>query len=218
MIYLFLGENGPAKKQQIAKIQESCALTGHALKFDYEPLYAEGLNADVLKKALLALPALAQKRLVLIRNAEELDEKNQRILLEFIKADHARLIVILETRKTDPKDDFLKKIAVGAKVMQFAAAGKTRDIWDATRAIERRHPAEALEIVNELMEDGEVPVKILGALIWFWGKCKGRVTAERFKKGLLVLQEADLNIKRSRLRAEYAIEAVVTNLSLLIGG
>ena len=59
-------------------------------------------------------------------------------------------------------------------------------------------------------------LQLMGGLVWFWGKLKQRISAEKFKKGLLHLQEADLNIKRSRIKAEYALEVLVVKLCLLI--
>ena len=56
----------------------------------------------------------------------------------------------------------------------------------------------------------------MGALVWFWGKSQDRMPGERFRKGLLVLQEADVNIKRSRLKPEYAVEVAVIKLMRLL--
>ncbi len=77
-------------------------------------------------------------------------------------------------------------------------------------------PAQALKILNELLEEGIHPLQIMGGLLWFWGKEKFRLKGDRYNKGLLVLQEADLNIKRSRLLPEHAIEVVVVKLCSLL--
>ena len=45
---------------------------------------------------------------------------------------------------------------------------------------------------------------------------KPKVSGDNFKQGLFILQEADLNIKRSRLDPEHAIETAVVKLTELI--
>ena len=216
MIYLFLGEDRPAKEQQIAKIRSACLTSNDALKFDYEILHGVKLDPDVLKKALIALPGIAPKRLILIRTVEKLDPQNKNIILEFVQGENRHAVLILDSDEIPSNNKFFNQVMAVGKVMRFAPDGKKKDIWTATRAIEQRNPSEALKIVSDLMEEGNPPLKILGALVWFWGDLKGRLPAEGFKKGLLVLQEADLNIKRSRLKPEHAVEVAVTQLSLLI--
>jgi DNA polymerase III delta subunit len=53
--------------------------------------------------------------------------------------------------------------------------------------------------------------------VWYWGK-EGRMLAKtKFERGLQALEEADLNIKRSRLNPEYAVEKLVVELMSLAG-
>ncbi len=218
MIYLFLGEDRQAKERQIAKIKADYLPSNDALKFDYELLHSIKLDPDTLKKALISLPAVAPKRLILIRSVEKLVTHNKDIILEFISTEHQHAVVILETDEAAPKNSFFDQVMASAKVMRFTPTqpGKKQNIWTATRAIENRDPAKALIVLNDLMKEGNPPLKIMGALVWFWGDQKKRLPAEGFKKGLLVLQEADLNIKRSRLKPEHAVEVAVTQLSSLV--
>lgn len=216
MVYLFYGDDRAAKEGQIAKIKADCLRSPEALKFDYEFLHGVKLDPDTFKQALIALPAVAPKRLVLVRAVEKLDAPNQAILTEFLQSPHDHVVLILETDEADLKSGFFGKVRCAAKAVCCARAGKQENVWSATRAIERRRPAEAVRILNDLMEAGDPPLKVLGALVWFWGSLKHRLPSEGFKKGLLVLQEADLNIKRSRLKPEYAVEVAVTQLSLLV--
>ena len=55
----------------------------------------------------------------------------------------------------------------------------------------------------------------MGALVWYWGKEGKACGKERFERGLKALEEADLNIKRSRLDPQYAVEKLVVELGLL---
>ena len=79
-----------------------------------------------------------------------------------------------------------------------------------------RNPVEALKILGNLLVEENHPLQIMGGLIWFWGKSRTRLSADQFKKGLMCLQEADLNIKRSRLKPEHTLEVLVVKLSSLI--
>ncbi len=60
------------------------------------------------------------------------------------------------------------------------------------------------------------PLQIMGALVWYWGKEGKACGKERFERGLKALEEADLNIKRSRLEPQYAVEKLVVELGLLL--
>lgn len=81
-----------------------------------------------------------------------------------------------------------------------------------------RSPAEALKMLTQLLEEGSHPLQILGGLVWFWGKSRERLSPAQFKKGLLALQEADLNIKRSRTRPEHSLEILIVKLASLKSG
>jgi DNA polymerase III delta subunit len=59
------------------------------------------------------------------------------------------------------------------------------------------------------------PLQVMGALVWYWGKEGRHLGKERFGRGLKALEEADLNIKRSRLDPQYAVEKLVVELGLL---
>lgn len=216
MIYLLLGDDRSAKDRKIAEIKTACLFSDDALKFDYELLSGFKLDPDVLKKALSALPAIAKTRLILIRDVEKLSSHNKNMILDFVLAENRHAELILDSDEFDPKSEFLRDAMPVVRVMRFQRRGEKKDIWSMTKSMESRNPGHALKILNTLLEEGDSPVRILGGLVWFWGSVRSRVSADGFKKGLLVLQEADLNIKRSRLRPEYAVEIAVTKLSSLI--
>ena len=84
MIYFLLGEDRLAKDQKINEIKAACLSSDDALKFDYELLHSIKLDPAVLKKALIALPAVAKKRFILIRAVEKLSAPNKKIITDFI--------------------------------------------------------------------------------------------------------------------------------------
>ena len=214
MIYFLIGEDPTAKDQKIAEIKKA-VLTNEALTFDYEALDAHKLDPDTLQKALLALPAVAKKRLLVVRQAHKLAEENIGLLLKFAQTPDWKTDVICDAPVAELKTVVFRDLVKAAKVFQ-APVVKKENVFDVTKAMTARKPTEALSVLGRILSTGEQPVQILGGLLWFWGRERNRVTPERFQKGLKVLQETDLNIKRSRLKPEYALELLVVKLTSLI--
>jgi DNA polymerase III delta subunit len=220
MVYFLLGEDRLAKDQRIAELKEKF-LAGSlppqdTLPFDQEILYTTALDPQDLKKSLLALPAVASKRFVVIRGAfQKLHAHNKKILLEFVQGGHDHLILILDASEANDTDGFIREMSPYANVMRSHQRVK-QNVFDMTNAMAAGHGTQALKILNDLFADGNHPLQIMGGLVWFWGKRRDRLPAEKFHEGLRNLQEADLNIKRSRLRPECALEVLVAKLTALI--
>ena len=214
MIYLLLGEDNLSKDRKIEDIKAKLIKSPEALQFDYEVLHGFKLNPVEFKKSLLALPALSEKRLILIRESQKLSEHNQKLILEFADSDARHADLILEAAGDDPQDSFLKKISGQVKVFQTQKTVK-QNAFNMTDAMMARDSQKALQILSDLFSQGQHPLQVIGAVVWFWGRLKDRLPAENFKKGLVELQQADLNIKRSRLDPEYALEVLVVKLTNL---
>ena len=215
MTYLFLGEDNDKKEEQIAKIKKETLLSLDAHKFDLEILYANKLPSDTLKKSLMSLPAVAEKRLVLLHTLEKLSPHNKTIIQEFVSEPQSNVVLILESGTLTQGDAFVKKIRPHVKVIDSLKATKV-NVFDMTRAMTSRRSPEALKILHVLFHEGIHPLQIMGGLVWFWGKTRVRLSSEKFEKGLLFLQEADLNIKRSRLKAEYTLEILIVQLCTIL--
>jgi len=215
MVYLFLGNNATLKNNHISKIRNKFHTVPDAAHFDYQLLYADKLDKDTLKKALLELPAVAQKRIVVVKQIDKLKVDHKKILSAFFKESIDSTILILDSDKADIKNAFISECRRVGEV-NVCDSGTTCNVWDMTNAMKRSQHVGALKTLNTLIDGGESPVKILGALVWFWGKMKDSLSRKKFQKGLMFLQETDLNIKRSRLNPTYALEKCVISLSALI--
>ncbi len=215
MIYLLLGEDGPAKDNKILEIKKNTINSNEALKFDFEILYAHKLSSDILKKAILSLPVVSDKRLVLIRSIQKLSPHNLDIISEFLDDQDERIVLALESASDKIKGGLIEKAKKHAKVFQFSQK-KKMNVFDMTKAMSRRSSKDAMKILSDLLEDGNAPLMLMGGLIWFWGKSKIQLSTENYHKGLSLLQEADLNIKRSRLKSDYALELLVVKLISLL--
>ena len=211
MTYLFLGEEISAKEARIEQLKKKILNPSAALNFDYEVLSAHKLEPVALKKALLNLPAIAPQRLVVIREAHRLSPQNQELIKDFLELSPPSTVLILDSSDWTSQDFFVKAIRKSVEVVDFYSSRKL-NVFDMTQAIEQKSEVEALKILNHLLGAGIHPLQIMGAVVWFWGKSRSRLSAKRFEKGLLALQEADWNIKRSRLKPEHAIELLIVKL------
>ncbi len=214
MIYLFLGEDTSAKDVQIAAIRSKLFQDPQALLFDFENYDAKDLDTDTLQQLLLTLPVLAPKRLILLRQIHKLKSADIQTLLHFCQKPSDHCDVILETPQKTLTGE-LGKCEAHCRTVQTSKP--QRSVFDMTKLIAQRRGAEALKMLHEFYEEGTYPLQIMGALVWFWGKEGKALDKQKFKRGLQALQEADLNIKRSKLNPQYAVEKVVVELVELFG-
>ncbi len=213
MIYLLKGDDYRAKETKIDELKKKILVHPDAPRFDFDNLDAAKLPPAELKKSLVSLPAVNPQRLVFIRNIQKAGEQNQQILLDFVQSKPDHCVIIADISAPSQKG-FLTKLSKIGQKLEFDSGRKTV-IWDMTKQIEARNPKDALRLLNEMISDGNHPLQIMGGLVWFWGRMKARIPAGRFQQGLRELQAADLNIKRSRLQPEHAVQILVTKLCLL---
>ena len=211
MIYLFLGEDSAAKDQKLTEIKKKVLPSPDAFPFDYEVLHAHHLDAEVLKKVLVTLPAIAKERLVIIRQCHKLTPHTKDLIRGFVRKSYSPTTLILDSEELDEASAFVKEVARFVQIYRFQSKEEL-NVFHLTRAISMRKKVEALNILAGLLAQGEYPLQLMGGLVWSWKKSRGGMPAAQFKKGLADLQQADLNIKRSRLKAEYALELLVIKL------
>jgi len=210
MIIFLFGSDNLAKDSKISEIKKKYIATADSENFDFETLYSDKLNSDDLKKALVALPAVSKKRLVVLRGIQKLSKHSKEIIVEFSQKDESATVLVLESDTTKENDSFLVALGKKCEAIRFGKEQK-QNVFDMTREMSR-DPAEALKILSEIIEEGTHPLQIMGGLVWFWGRLRNQLPASKFQKGLEELQDADLNIKRSRCNAEHAVEILIVKL------
>ncbi len=211
MIYLFLGDGMAAKDAKINEIKLKLFNNSQdALAFDFDNFDAKELSADHLKKALLSLPVIAPKRLIVVRQIHKLKAADIAVLMAFCKNPSAYCDVILESLEKSLKGD-LQDLPMHAKGTVFGSQ-EGPGVFDMTRLMSARRTADALKMLDGFYQRNTHPLQIMGALVWYWGKEGRAFGKEKFERGLKALEEADLNVKRSRLNPEYAVEKLVVEL------
>jgi len=215
MIYLFLGDDLSVKDAKIAEIKNKFFKNSEeALAFDFDNLDAKELGDNTLKQAFLTLPVIAPHRLIIVRQIHKLKSADIQVLINYCQKPATHCDVILESTENILKGD-LKDLPLLAKGTVMAKP-EGPNVFDMTRLITANRSADALKMLDGFYSSNVHPLQIMGALVWYWGKEGKACGKERFERGLLALQEADLNIKRSRLEAQYAVEKVVVELGLLL--
>jgi DNA polymerase III delta subunit len=215
MIYLFLGDDLPAKDAKISEIKNKFFKDSQeALAFDLDNLDAKDLGDNALKKAFLTLPVIAPHRLIILRQVHKLKTTDIKVLIDFCQKPAKYCDLVLESSENTLKGD-LKDLPLYVK---GAVMGKPEgpNVFDMTKMISAHRGGEALKMLDGFYRADVHPLQIMGALVWYWGKEGKACGKERFERGLKALEEADLNIKRSRLEPRYAVEKLVVELGLLL--
>jgi len=209
-IYLFIGEDGVSKDRKLAAIKKDNLQVKSQL-FDFELLRADPLESSKLKELLFSLPALSKTRIIVIKEADKLSLQNKKILLSFAQTPAKDTLLILDSNKPEIKDAFFQEFSRFARVLSFASK-PSLNIFDLGRTIASKKSKEALLCLSRLLENGEKHSNILGVIGWQWRKLRREMPEQEFLRGLKLLQEADLNIKRSRLKGDLALEILIVKL------
>ncbi len=211
MLYLFIGQDLPAKDAALKRIKEE-SLPRKLEDFNLDVLYAEKLTLKELQEKILSIPLNSHKRIVLIRDAQEL----QKIIDDFIAVWAARqdknTILILDIGSERPKAAFLRSLSKYAKVIRFKEE-IIPSAFNLSRQIEKRQSGKALLILNQLIKEGEPVERILGGLRYSLEN--NMVNPRGLRLRLRLLLNCDIEIKTGRLKPVFALEKLVVNLCAL---
>lgn len=211
MVYLLIGEESLSKDAKLKKIKEEF-LARDIKDFNLDVLYAKGLNLQGLQERLLYLPLKAQKRIIIIKDAQNLKEELKEFILKYVKTSHPQISLVLDYVPKDSLDEFIKHIARYAQIFRFSEPRQI-DAFVLARQIEFKKVNFALRVLNELLLNGEKPERILGGLRYNWERKGAQFPeADRITKLLL---NCDLDIKTGRLKPDFALERLVIKLCYL---
>lgn len=208
-VYLLAGEDNNAKEIKLKEIKEG-VLEAETKEFNLDTLYARELNLKTLQEKILSYPLNSQKRIVIIKDVEHLKKDVKDFLLGYAKKPYPKIILILDAQKFDYKDPFINAMAKYSKLIRVKE-NINPTVFTLSRQIELKKPRYAISILNQLINNGERPERILGGLRYTWinNSTANPVT----KKRLRLLLECDMDIKRGRLKPVFALEKLIINLS-----
>jgi DNA polymerase III delta subunit len=208
LVYLFLGEDSFSKSIRIKKIKEEL-LTQDTEYFNLDVLYAKELTLLDLQEKLLCLPIKAKKRIILIRDSQNLKEEIKGFLIKYVKKPQGKIVLILDMSKSLSPDEFTRHLSRYAQVSHFREPLRL-DTFTLSRSIDLRKTRYALWVLNQLLKNGEKPERILGGLRYAW---ENRVAdPQETRKRLKIILDCDIDIKTGRLRSDFALEKLVVNL------
>lgn len=210
-VYLFLGQGSSSKHTVLNRLKEKF-LPKETEEFNRDILYAKEISLKHLQETLLFFPLKLGKRIVVIKNAQDLKDEIKDFLVKYVRNPQAQIILVLDIEKIKPKDEFIEQIKRFVQVCHFTEE-RNLDVFALSRQIELRRAAVSLEILDHLLKQGEKPERILGGL---------RASSERnitdpaqARKRMKILLHCDIDIKTGRLKPVFALERLIVNLCSL---
>lgn len=150
-IYLFYGEEDflkeEAEKAIIAKF-----LPPDSQRLNCDRYSAKEYSSDIFD-ALMTPPLLSDRKVVIIKDVEDLPESKKEQFLKYLKNPQAHLSIILQSSQTYLNDSFLKEISRYAKTYSFRKL-KVRElkgwIYERINLHRKTIEKEALDLLLEL--------------------------------------------------------------------
>jgi DNA polymerase III delta subunit len=209
MVYLFIGQDGPAKEAKIETLKRGLFPMKDMGNFNFDTLYADGLDLDTLQETLLRLPIGAKNRLVWLRRSQKLKERLKEYLRAYVRKPFAHTTLIVDMEHFDRKDVFQASLISSAKVLRFDEK-EALDPFDLCDEIDRRDVKSGLKILHELIDNGTRPETILGALRYAWEK--GYLPVDEKKRRFKFLLSCDISIKTGKIKPLFALERLIVGL------
>src|SRR3989338_3053220 len=146
MVYIFIGEDPHSKDIQFKKIKQEF-LPRETEDFNLDMLYAKGLSLKGLQERLLCLPLKSEKRIVMLKDAQDLREEVKEFVIEYVKKPHKQVVFILDFGRQEKKDTFINHLYRYSKTFRFKESIHP-DTFDLNRQISMKRPDYALKILN----------------------------------------------------------------------
>jgi DNA polymerase III delta subunit len=212
MVYLFIGQDSPAKDIALKRIKEA-SFPKELEQFNFDTLYAEDLTLKGLQEKLLNMPVKSLCRVLIIRNAHGLKEELQDFILKWVGVKNEKAILILDIGESLRKNAFINNITKHAKVIRFKEDVPV-NTFNLSREIDKRSAPSALRILSQLIKEGERAERILGGLRY---SLENSIIEPRdMRRKARLLLNCDIEIKTGKFKPVFALEKLVVNLCALV--
>ena len=212
MVYLFIGDDPVSKDIQLKKLKTTF-LPKNLEQFNLDTLYARDLTLKNLQEKLLNLPGNNSKRVIIIKEVQDLKDALKEFLIGYIKKPQEHVVLVLDASRVDRRDILVNCALNYAKVLRFKEELQI-STFTLSRCIESKRPDSALTVLNQLLREGERPERILGGLRHEWEKATG--TSLELKKKLKLFLICDIEIKTGKLKPVFALEKLVVSLCAFV--
>ena len=223
LVYLFMGQDiidpeGLSKKDEALQRIKNEHLAKGTSSFNLDILYAKELTLRDLQERLLCLPVKSKKRIIVIKDAQVLKDKEdiREFIIRYVKKPHPWILLVLDMIRRDSQDRdefrFINSIARCTRVYHFKETARL-DTFTLSKQIDLNRIDYALCVLNQLLQNGERPERILGGLRYVWeNNLTGSLEA---RKRFRLLLNCDIEIKTGRLPPPFALERLVVRLCSL---
>lgn len=213
-VYLFIGQDsisqeGLSRKHAALSQIKKQFLVKTTEDFNLDVLYSDELNLKGLQEKFLCLPFNSKIRIIVIKEAQGLKEEIKDFILDYARNPRKEIILVLDMERQGTKDVFVGSISSYAKVYRFNEPALP-DAFVLGRSIDNRSTEQALRVLNQLLQNGEKPERILGGLRFAFER--GVVSSPETKKRLKLLLNCDIDIKTGKLKPVFALEKLIVNL------
>lgn len=207
-VYLLIGQDSLSKDVKIQGIKEE-VLTSDTADFNLDLLHGRDIGLKGLQEKLLSLPFKASRRVVVIRQADELKPEIKDFIVAYVRKPYPSVLLIIDIEHFSPKDNFAAGVAQHAQVVSFKESQRL-DAFMLGRQIDAGRPGYALATLHQLLQNGEKPERILGGLRHAMEAA--RVSVLETRRRLKALLVCDTDIKTGKLRPDFALERLVVKL------
>jgi len=212
MVYLFIGCDPASKDIQLKKLKTQF-LSKETEQFNLDTLYSRDLTLKSLQEKLYYLPGNNKSRMIVIKEAQDLKEPLKDFLLEYIGKPQPQTVLVLDASNPERKDGFFSKAAKSAKTIRFDTPVQA-NAFTLCRLIDSKKADRALAVLNQLLNDGERPERILGGIRHEWER--SNAPGDELKRRLKLFILCDTEIKTGRLRPVFALEKLVVSLCAFV--
>ena len=115
-VYLLAGSEQFLKEDALAKIKSSF-LEEESGDFNFNLFYAGSASAEKILECASTSPFLGRKRVVLVRQIENLSASDGKLILSYVRTPHKHTCLVLETSEDNLKQTFFAEICKYARVI-----------------------------------------------------------------------------------------------------
>lgn len=184
-IILFAGEEDFLKGQELSRIKAEL-FKRDEVNLNYDIFYGREADGEKIIECVRTRPLLSSRRLVVIKDIEQLSSFNKELLLNYCSHPSQFTLLILETRqKNTNRDKFLTSISQYARVIFFRplyAEKLSPWIRQRLKAESKKISNDALELLKENAPEGLGQIARLLENIVIYAKGRDEITSKDIEK------------------------------------